>query len=321
MRFVEPPHIILRKALIAGSRLSSFAGHLASFLARSLFGSSALALDGGSFRSKVAEWSQNTAMCALTEKVIFTDPYSVCDMNHWTTPQLDAFAEAIRSDVPLKLAAAALKAKFLGLTQALLHADLHSGSVMATEGSTFVIDPEFAFYGPMGFDVGAILSNLLMSYFSKAAPSSNGGADYAEWVLEQTIALHERFVAEFVALWDASLTSPSSGKGELFRAEAFGDRTAIMAAQKEFMWSIWKDSLGFTGMKMIRRIVGIAHVADLEEISDPDHRAACEKRSLLLARTLVMASQDANAGGLRDIQAVAAMARTIFAAPPPAQLL
>ena len=38
---------------------------------------------------------------------------------------------------------------------------------MVTEGSTFVIDPEFGFYGPIGFDVGAFLANLALAYFSQ----------------------------------------------------------------------------------------------------------------------------------------------------------
>jgi 5-methylthioribose kinase len=30
-----------------------------------------------------------------------------------------------------------------------------------------VIDPEFAFYGPMGFDLGAILANFFLAYLSQ----------------------------------------------------------------------------------------------------------------------------------------------------------
>jgi hypothetical protein len=36
--------------------------------------------------------SRNTAMCALTEQVIFTDPYTTHSNNRWTTPQLDLYA-------------------------------------------------------------------------------------------------------------------------------------------------------------------------------------------------------------------------------------
>lgn len=38
---------------------------------------------------------------------------------------------------------------------------------MVTRESTQVIDPEFAFYGPMGFDIGAFLGNLILAFFSQ----------------------------------------------------------------------------------------------------------------------------------------------------------
>lgn len=93
--------------------------------------------------------------------------------NRWTTPQLDVFAEGIRSDKPLKIAVSAFKRKFLQSTEALLHGDLHTGSIMVMENSTFIIDPEFAFYGPMGFDIGAYVSNILLNYYSQVNKCGN----------------------------------------------------------------------------------------------------------------------------------------------------
>mmetsp|Transcript_2117 Transcript_2117/g.3997 ORF Transcript_2117/g.3997 Transcript_2117/m.3997 type:complete len:88 (+) Transcript_2117:73-336(+) len=86
-------------------------------------------------------------MCALTEQVIFSDPYNTAQYNHHTAPYLDDFASAIKEDNALKAAIFVMKDKFLASTQALVHGDLHSGSVMSTNTSTFVIDSEFAFYG------------------------------------------------------------------------------------------------------------------------------------------------------------------------------
>jgi 5-methylthioribose kinase len=39
---------------------------------------------------------------------------------------------------------------------------------------------------------------------------------------------------------------------------------------------------------MIRRILGLAHVLDLESIKDPDRRAICERHALRLARALMV---------------------------------
>lgn len=57
--------------------------------------------------------------------------------------------------------------RFCERAQALIHGDLHTGSVMVTHDSTQVIDPEFAFYGPMGFDIGAFLGNLILAFFAQ----------------------------------------------------------------------------------------------------------------------------------------------------------
>lgn len=55
-------------------------------------------------------------------------------------PHVDLLAseQAIREDLELKLCISRLKAKFMESTEALLHGDLHTGSVMVKEGRTYV---------------------------------------------------------------------------------------------------------------------------------------------------------------------------------------
>jgi len=57
---------------------------------------------------------------------------------------------------------------------------------------------------------------------------------------------------------------------------------------------------------MIRRILGLAHIVDLEKIADPDRRALCETRALRLARELMV-----NRRRFADIAAVAEGARAV----------
>lgn len=45
---------------------------------------------------------------------------------------------------------------------------------MVTPDSTQVIDPEFGFYGPMGFDIGAFIGNLILAYFSQDGHAEKG---------------------------------------------------------------------------------------------------------------------------------------------------
>jgi 5-methylthioribose kinase len=76
MQYIEEPHIILRKGLIASQKYSTLASDMATFAANTLFYTSGLHLPAAQIRQQVAKWSMNHNMCALTEQVsIYTYTY------------------------------------------------------------------------------------------------------------------------------------------------------------------------------------------------------------------------------------------------------
>lgn len=314
MEYLPPPHIILRKGLIQGVEYPRLAQDTASFLARTLFNTSDLHADAEQKRKGVALFSNNHAMCAITEQVIFTEPYMVADNNRWTSPQLDGIAKAIRESSALKKAILALKYKFQNETQALLHADLHTGSVMATPESTKMIDPEFGFYGPMGFDVGAVIANLFLAYYAQDGQEEAAGARaaYKKWILAQIKTLWTEFATKFVDLWTAEHSNKASKAAVC--PPGYLSAVDLAATQAAYMETLLADTLGFAGAKMIRRIVGVAHVEDLESIADPDKRASCEKRAIHLAHYL-MTTRETLAKNDGAIDAVLSAAEAIPAAP------
>ena len=300
------PHIIMRHGMIQGQRYPAFAGHIVEYMAQTLFMTSDFALPAGEKKALTAVFSDNTELCKITEDLIFTDPYRIAERNRWTAPQLDAIAAEFRADVGLKLAISRLKHKFLTSAEALIHGDLHTGSVMATESDTRVIDAEFAFVGPMGFDVGAVLGNLLLSYFSQDGHAGEGDsrAAYQDWILETLESVWNGFSARFLALWRGP-----AAKGDAYPRELFAEGSAATALETErqaVMARLYVDSIGFAAAKMIRRILGLAHVIDLEKIADPERRALCETRALRLARELMV-----NRRRFDSIAAVADAAQTM----------
>ncbi|MCO4759151.1 MAG: S-methyl-5-thioribose kinase, partial [Oceanospirillaceae bacterium] len=54
-----------------------------------------------------------------------------------------------------------------------------------------------------------------------------------------------------------------------------------------FMTEILADSLGYAGTEMIRRTIGLSHVADLESIEDAEARAGAERVSIEVAQHLI----------------------------------
>lgn len=280
------PHTILRKGLVRGVKYPKLANDLGMFLAQTLFRGSDFSMEAAEKRADLALFAGNHALCAVTEARVFTEPYYDAELNRWTSPQLDDDVTRIRSDSEFKVAIHEMKTIFMTNAQTLLHGDLHSGSVMVTEEDTRVIDPEFAFYGPMGFDIGALLANYLIAYMAQPghATADDDRTGFSEWILTTIIDTWAVFENEFRRLWH------SERSGELFPGNTFGDDDAVETerALSRFIAGVLEDSIGFAAAKMMRRVIGAAHVEDLESIADPDRRAKQERQIMALSRKLLL---------------------------------
>jgi 5-methylthioribose kinase len=286
MELLEP-HIIMRKGLIAGTQYPRFVDHITTFMARTLFLSSDLAISAAAKKEGIAAFAGNHALCKITEDLIFTDPYREAEQNRWTSPYLDAIAADFRDDLDLHVAISRLKLRFMASPEALIHGDLHTGSIMVTESETRVIDPEFAFYGPMGFDIGAVLANLLMAYFASSGHERALGQRRAfeAWLLDIVEGVWNEFSGKFLELWRMEAAGDAYPAG-LFAGEKGGAR--LESERRAYMARLFGDTVGFAAAKIIRRIFGLAHNIDFEWIEDPRNRAICEARSLRLARAMMV---------------------------------
>ncbi|XP_010556001.1 PREDICTED: methylthioribose kinase [Tarenaya hassleriana] len=285
MRYLAHPHIILRKGLIAGVEYPLLSEHMSDYMSRTLFFTSLLYNNTTEHKRAVTEFCGNVELCRLTEQVVFSDPYRISQYNRWTSPYLDDDAKAVREDSALKLEVADLKSMFCERAQALIHGDLHTGSIMVTQDSTQVIDPEFAFYGPMGFDIGAFLGNLILAFFAQDghAEQKNDRKAYKEWILRTIEQIWNLFNKKFIALWNQH----KDGPGEAYLRDIYNNAEVLQIVQENYMRNLLHDSLGFGAAKMIRRIVGVAHVEDFESIKDVETRANCERRALDFGKMLL----------------------------------
>ena len=268
------PHIIMRHGLINATKYEKFAEDISTFMSKTLFFTSDLYLKADQKKELNSRFIMNTELCKITEDLIFTDPYMYNKNNRWTSPHLDKQKKEIENNDDLKIAVSRLKIKFMSETQSLLHGDLHTGSIMVTENDTKVIDPEFAFYGPMGFDVGALLANLLMNFFSQNGHENNPGErkDFKKWILNLINMIWIKFENKFCNLWD------EYPKGDGYPIQLFKNKNIIKTEQKNYLQNIYNDSIGFAGAKIIRRIFGFAHNIDLDWIKDDKIRATCENK-------------------------------------------
>jgi len=297
------PHVILRRKMIAGERVQGLADRMGTYCARTAFRGSELSMKSADKKSDMGLFAGNVEIPAITESLVFTDPYFDAEMNRHTAPQLDQTVAALRADAALKIEAQHLKRAFTAKAETLCHGDLHAGSIMVTDDAVRVIDPEFAFYGPMGFDIGMLMGNYLMAWHAMPGHIADPAAcaAYQDWLLSVTRVTWSTFADEFTRLWEAER------QGILYPAALYEDQghdAAAARARDDLLAEIFADLLGFAGVEMHRRILGLAHVAEFDSIEDPDIRAPLEDRSLRLGRDLVLGRRT-----ITDIDAVLDMAR------------
>ena len=282
MEFLDQ-HVILRSLLIGGKRVNNLGLRLGKFIARNAFRGSDLALPIIDRKADTKLFLDNHALCNITESLVFTDPYFDAELNHHNAV-IDGVVAGLRGNITLKTEAQVLLTKFVANSETLLHGDLHTGSVMCTEDSVRIIDPEFATYGPMGFDLGMMLANLVMAYISQPAHRSSGELNsYQSWILEVIEDLVVAFTEEFAALWH------SERSGVLFPLSLFEDQKhdANLPLRGKLR-EIWSDALGFCGIEMHRRTLSLAHNADFETIEDVAHRGELEAQNLIAGAQLII---------------------------------
>ncbi len=275
-------HAILRGRLIGGERTEGLGDALGRFCARTAFRGSDLHMETAKKKADTALFLGNVELCDITESLVFTDPYFDAEMNNHN-PHLDGLVAELRADAALKTEAQHMLAKFASNTETLCHGDLHTGSVMCTDTETRVIDPEFGFYGPMGFDIGMLMANYFMAYLSQPAHREADLDGFQEWILSVVDETWTSFSDEFSRLWRTERT------GILYPATLFEEQGhAPDAALTDRLRAIWEDALGFCGIEQHRRTLSLAHNADFESIEDPARRAVLEARNLRMGAHLVL---------------------------------
>ncbi|WP_226668445.1 S-methyl-5-thioribose kinase [Metabacillus litoralis] len=254
---------IARTALINGEELPLLSKHIGEFLAKTLFYTSDYGLNQH-YKKELVKQFINPDLCKITEDLVFTDPFFNHDTNDFEQELLKD-VEHIWNDQVLKLEVAKLKQLFLTKAEALVHGDLHTGSIFADEKETKVIDPEFAYFGPIGFDVGQVFANLLLNAISREPENQNILFNHIEvtWTV---------FVEEFTKAWtnDAiEIFSKTDGYVEHVLSEIF------------------EEAVGFAGCEIIRRTIGLAHVADLDKIEPTSKKISTKQLALRLGSELI----------------------------------
>lgn len=269
-------YTILRTALLDYRTFPKFADQITTYMVNILLPTTDVALDHKQKKALVKSYI-NPDLCSITEQLVYDDAVgNFAGKNYVVAPLADFVEQEVYADKALRLEAAKLKFDFMEHAQALIHGDLHSGSIFVTEDSTKAFDPEFAFYGPMGYDVGNVIAHTLFALVHAEGTLPEGDARrtaFRTWALDTTYQIVDLFREKFLRKY----------------AEVVTDKLAATEGFAEYyLDGVMADTAATAGMELIRRIVGVAKVKDITTIEDETRRAEMEKALVHIAKMLIL---------------------------------
>ena len=263
-------HSLMRYALMRHETFPRFAEDISTYMVNTLLKTTDVAMEHKAKKALVKSFI-NPELCEITEDLVLMEPYN--DINHRNIV-FPANAEFVRrelyEDEALHLAVARLKFEFMNNAQALIHGDLHTGSIFVKKDSTRVFDPEFAFYGPMGYDIGNVVANLIFAWDNGRAA---GDEAFCQWALDAIRDTMDLFREKFIQCYDECVTEPMA---------------KVPGFREFYLDSILSDTAGYAGTELHRRTVGMAQVKDVTTIADTDKRVHAERVNILCGKDYIL---------------------------------
>ncbi|MDD3142505.1 MAG: S-methyl-5-thioribose kinase, partial [Lachnospiraceae bacterium] len=157
-------HTMMRTGLINHETYPLFAEHISTFLVNSLLLTTDVVMNHKEKKENVKSFI-NPDLCEISEDLVYSEPFIDYNKRNNVFPPIADFVKTeLYEDKALHLEAAKCKFDFMNNAQSLIHGDLHTGSIFINQEHTYVFDPEFAFYGPMGYDIGNVIANMFFAW-------------------------------------------------------------------------------------------------------------------------------------------------------------
>ncbi len=268
-------YTIMRTALLDGKTFPFFADQVTSYLVNILLPTTDVAMNHKEKKGLVKSYI-NPDLCNITEQLVYSEAAgNFSGKNYVSKPSEEFVEKEIYGDDGLKLEVAKLKFGFMEHAQALLHGDIHSGSIFINDERMKAFDVEFAFYGPMGYDVGNVLAHTVfaLSYNEACCKDDAKKEDFKSWSYSTLKDVVDLFKEKFIKKYDEIVTD------DLAKTPGF---------KEYYLDGVIEDTVGAMGTELLRRVVGVAKVKDITLIEDENLRSEYEIKLLSLAKKAIM---------------------------------
>jgi 5-methylthioribose kinase len=266
-------YLIMRTALMDHQIFPLFAGQIAKFLYNTLFKTTDLVMTSDAKKRFVGKLI-NADMCEISERLVFTEPYKNRQgLNSYHEKNNEFVQQELYQNEGLIFEVGKLKNRFMNIGQSMLHGDLHTGSIFINPENTRVFDPEFSFFGPMGYDIGNVIGNLILSWVATSLTFGSQKQVYLEWIENTVKDVIDLFISKYDDDYDQDVIDL------MLNNEAF---------KQHYLQTILSDTSGYAGTEIIRRTVGVSKVKDIQAVDDDLIKPQLERSLIYIGQDFIL---------------------------------
>lgn len=211
----------------------------------------------------------NTPMRRIMEDGMFLDMFGE-PLEDRLGPEFTRFADQFSRDSRYVTELYKLRRTFMSHADALIHGDFHTSNILAANDRMKVIDMEFSFMGPFGYDLGYLTGNLISQYCAacfKPFPSEAERMEFKTYLLATVKRLYYTYFRTFTTCWDEDCKP------------RYRDQNGL---RRSILDEVMVDSAGYASMVNWFRSASVIPYPDFDVIADLTARRHAVTLSLLI---------------------------------------
>lgn len=237
-------------------------------MAKTEFYTSEYFLEREKYRS-LMERFENTPLRKIMEDQMFIDMFGA-EIDPTLGEEFRHFAGQFSSDSRYVTELYKLRRSYMSHADALIHADLHTSNIFISDDEMKVIDMEFAFMGPFGYDLGYLTGNLISQYCAaafKPFPSEAERREFKAYLLATIKSMYRTYFLTFTTCWNEDSKTRYKGQDGLRRS---------------ILDEIMVDSPGYASMVNWFRCASVIAYPDFDVIENVEDKRHAQTLSLLI---------------------------------------
>jgi len=275
MEYIENLKAV-RFQLIKENQIPNLGLQVGDFLARSAFYTSEFFLDRAKFRSMQSQF-ENTELRQIMEDGIFLDRFGT-DLDKEEYHKWERFRQ-ITDDPACQTNRLDLRRTFMTHSDCLIHADFHTSNVFLSDEGLKMLDFEFSFMGPFGYDMGYFTGSLIAAYCAacfKDYPSEQERQQCKAYLLSTIKMLFESYEHTFVDSWNR---------------DAKDEYKTQMGFRDIILTEMLRDSVGYAAITNWCRTTDIWSLPEYKVIEDEDARRYAMAMAVLMDHEMILQRQ------------------------------